>query len=187
MAIKSAVFVKGLNGTDPILEDGRPQIAFIGRSNVGKSSVINSLTGQKDLVYSSSKPGRTQEINFFLIDNRYYFVDLPGYGYARLSPKERDHLAKLVIWYFNFPVAQRTVVVLIDSKVGPTALDLEVLELLQGHGHKILVVANKIDKVTKGERARRIKEMGDQLGVEVVPYSAETHEGREQLLKLLLP
>jgi len=188
MNIKTAVFVKGINGTDPILDDGRPQVAFIGRSNVGKSSVINSLTGQKDLVRSSPRPGKTREINFFLVNNKAYFVDLPGYGYARMSPKEKEHLQRLILWYLvDEKIADQTVVLIIDGNVGPTGMDLEMLLLLQEHNLEIIVIANKMDKLKKGQQAKRLAELQDQLGVEpILPYSAETHDGREALLRILL-
>src|SRR3990167_7680582 len=99
MKIISAKFVKGITGTDDILYDGIPQIAFVGRSNVGKSSVINSLVNQNELVKVGKKPGKTTEINFFIINNKFYFVDLPGYGYAELSPIEKEKIRKRMLWY----------------------------------------------------------------------------------------
>ena len=96
--IKTAEFVKGVVGTDPILKEKIPQIAFVGRSNVGKSSVINALTGKKGLAISSSTPGRTLQLNFFLINEKAYFVDLPGYGYARASLKQAEKMRKMIMW-----------------------------------------------------------------------------------------
>jgi len=100
MKITSAQFAKGARGSDSIFEDGIPQVAFIGRSNVGKSSVINFLVGQNDLAKTSSFPGRTQKINLFLINKALYFVDLPGYGYAKVPNKLKDSLRVMVNWYF---------------------------------------------------------------------------------------
>ena len=97
--ITSAKFIKGAVGTDDIFEDGTPQIAFIGRSNAGKSSVINSLVSEKGLARTSSFPGRTQEINLYLINKAFYFVDLPGYGFAKLSQETREWLQKVIHWY----------------------------------------------------------------------------------------
>jgi GTP-binding protein len=187
MNIKSATFVKGVNGTDPIMDEERLQVAFIGRSNVGKSSLINSLTGEKDLVRSSPLPGKTREINFFLINHKSYFVDLPGYGYARMHPKEKEHLRRLIFWYLETPVQNRTIVLIIDAKVGPSDMDLEMLQYLQEHRHEVIVVANKVDKLKQGERIRQLKEIQDNMQTHMImPYSAETHEGRMELLKLLL-
>lgn len=185
--IKKATFVRGVNGTDPIMEDRRPQVAFIGRSNVGKSSLINSLTAEKDLVRSSPLPGKTREINFFLINNTSYFVDLPGYGYARMAPKEKEHLRRLIFWYLETPIENRKIVLIIDAKVGPMDMDLEMLQYLLEHGHEVVVVPNKIDKLKKSERARRFKELQEAIQTHIIiPYSSETHEGREALLKILL-
>lgn len=187
MNIKSATFVKGVNGTDSIMEDGRFQVAFIGRSNVGKSSLINSVTGEKDLVRSSPLPGKTREINFFLINNKTYFVDLPGYGYARMAPKEKEHLRRLIFWYLETPVAARMIILIIDAKVGPTDMDLEMLGYLQQHGHEVTVVANKIDKLKKNERQQQLKRIQEQIPSHmIVPYSAETHEGKQALLNLFI-
>lgn len=169
------------------MHDGRVQVAFIGRSNVGKSSVINSLTGEKDLVRSSPLPGKTREINFFLVNTATYFVDLPGYGYARMAPQEKEHLRRLIFWYLEEPVASRMIVLIIDAKVGPTDQDVEMLAYLQEHGHAVTVVANKIDKLGKNERAHQLKRIQEQIPSNlIVPYSAETHEGREALLKALV-
>ena len=101
MEIQSAEFVRGIKGTDPILNSGLPQIAFVGRSNVGKSSTLNALLNRKDLVAVSKKPGKTTEINFFLVNEKIYFVDLPGYGYARAGSKKREKIKKLIVWYLT--------------------------------------------------------------------------------------
>ena len=122
MNITSASFVTGIIGTDPILKEKHPQIAFVGRSNVGKSSVINSLVMRKDLVKSSSMPGKTREINFFLINKAFYFVDLPGYGFARMGAKGAEKIRKLILWYLGSGEARvKLVVLIIDSVVKPMA------------------------------------------------------------------
>src|SRR5881394_1791063 len=121
MNIKSADFVKGITGDDIILTDNIPQIAFIGRSNVGKSSVINSLANKKAMARSSSSAGRTKEINFFLINKDFYLVDLPGYGFAHGSLDERKNIQQLIYWYLTNPeVEQKKVVLIIDANVGVT-------------------------------------------------------------------
>src|SRR4030042_5590601 len=119
MKIESARFIKGVLGSDGIFENGIPQVAFIGRSNAGKSSVINSLVNQNDLAKTSSFPGRTQKINLFLINNSLYFVDLPGYGYVKIPDKLKNSLKAMVNWYFfvsNYE--QKKVVLIIDASVG---------------------------------------------------------------------
>lgn len=184
MNIATATFVKGIIGTDPILKEKLAQIAFVGRSNVGKSSVINSLLMRKDLVKSSSMPGKTREINFFLINKKFYFVDLPGYGFARMGAKGAEKIRKLVLWYLGSGEASVGLVVLIvDSVVRPMAYDKEMADILRAENIPFIVVANKIDRLNQTERAHNLKGIEAQLGVEVFPYSARTHYGREELLK----
>ncbi len=135
MEIKSAKFVRGITGTDRILEDKIPQIAFVGRSNVGKSSVINSLVMSKDLVKSSARPGMTREINFFLINRNLYFVDLPGYGYARISPKGAEKLRRLILWYLSSGEAKpKLIVLIVDVRIKPTPYDKEMVNILRQEG-----------------------------------------------------
>ncbi|MCX6781210.1 MAG: ribosome biogenesis GTP-binding protein YihA/YsxC, partial [Candidatus Magasanikbacteria bacterium] len=140
MSIRTATFVKGVRDNDPILKDGVPQYAFIGRSNSGKSSIINSLTNQKGLAKTSSFPGRTQELNFFLINKKFYLVDLPGYGYAQLSHEARAKLENLIRWYFfEQPNEQKKVVLIIDAALGPTPSDMEMLHALMAHDKNIII------------------------------------------------
>ncbi len=188
MIIKSAIFIKSVVGTDAILENGLPQIAFIGRSNVGKSSVINSLVNQKDLARTSSFPGRTQELNVFLINKSFYLVDLPGYGYAKIPKEKRDWIEKMSNWYFfgsNYD--QALVVFIIDAEVGLTKDDLQVLHKFDDYGKNVVVVANKIDKVKKTELARQLGKIQHMVGnYKVVPYSAEKKLGVSDLLSEML-
>lgn len=184
MEIKSAEFKKGIRGTDDILYEARPQIAFVGRSNVGKSSLINCLLGSKDLVKSGKVPGKTREINFFLVNKSVYFVDLPGYGFAKMNLDKREQLAKMIQWYFFEKVYKRKVVLVLDMKVGPTALDLEMLRILKEHNQDILVVANKADVLNQKERSSQIKNIAKKMpGMEIVPCSAKTSEGRGEILQ----
>ena len=183
MTITSAVFIKGILGTDKILKDGHRQIAFVGRSNVGKSSVINSLLMRKDLVKSSSMPGKTREINFFLINKKYYFVDLPGYGFARMGAKGADKIRKLILWYLGSGEAKVNLVVLIvDSMIKPMPYDREMADILRAENIPFVVVANKIDRLNQTERSHNLKTIESYMGAEVFPYSAHTHKGREELL-----
>jgi GTP-binding protein len=188
MNIKSAEFVKGVVGEDKILQDGTPQIAFIGRSNVGKSSVINSLANQKDLARTSSFPGRTQEINIYLINKSFYLVDLPGYGFAKASWKEREQLQKLIYWYLlDSDSEQKKVVLIVDANVGPTDLDLEILHALEEQEKDIIIVANKIDKIKKSEYKKLLQKVQDAVGdYKVIPYSAEQKIGLGSLINEIL-
>ncbi len=188
MKIESAQFIKGVLGSDSIFDDGIPQVAFIGRSNVGKSSVINSLVNQNNLAKTSSFPGRTQKINLFLINNSLYFVDLPGYGYAKLSGELKNSLRAMVNWYFfvsNYK--QKKVVLIIDAIVGPTRDDSDILHSLENYKKDIVVVANKIDKIKQTEYEEQFKTIKELIGVhQIIPYSAKKKIGVEELLKEIL-
>jgi GTP-binding protein len=182
MEIISAQFIKGVVGTDDILYDGVPQVAFVGRSNVGKSSVINSLTNRRALV----KPGKTTEMNFFSINDRaLYLVDLPGYGYAMLGPKQKEKIEKLILWYVMYSEAKpKRVVLILDVKAGLTDFDKEMLRVLKEHGHPSLIVANKCDKLNQKDLGLRLKAIQVEAGeAPVLPYSASEHTGRERLLE----
>ncbi|MEK7157278.1 MAG: ribosome biogenesis GTP-binding protein YihA/YsxC [Patescibacteria group bacterium] len=183
MKINSAEFLKGIIGTDVILVDGVPEYAFVGRSNVGKSSVINSLVNRKDLVKTSNRPGKTTEINFFGINTKKcYFVDLPGYGYAKRSPKEKESIEKLILWYLMYSDACiAKVVIILDFKAGITAFDEEMIRVLREKGYSYLIVANKADKLNQKEmvaQMRAIKEAAHE--VIVMPYSAVTAGAKER-------
>ncbi|HBH46696.1 MAG: ribosome biogenesis GTP-binding protein YsxC [Candidatus Jacksonbacteria bacterium RIFOXYC2_FULL_44_29] len=184
MKISSAKFIKGVVGTNEILDDGKPQIAFIGRSNVGKSSVINSLVERKALARTSSFPGRTQEINLFLINNSFYLVDLPGYGFTRTSKALRDRLEQLINWYlFTSPYIQEKIVLIIDAHIGPQENDLEILRCLEKYKKNIIVVANKIDKIKKSEYESQLENIQEVIGGHlVIPYSAKKKIGVTALL-----
>jgi GTP-binding protein len=186
MKIKSAEFVKGIIGEDKILGDNIPQVAFVGRSNVGKSSVINSLIG-RNLARSSSTAGRTKEINFYLINKDFYLVDLPGYGYAKTTLLERKNLRSLVYWYLMYSsVKLKKLVLIIDAKIGMTEYDLEVLRRLQEREKDLVIVANKIDKVKKSEYGAQMKKIQQTAGsVKVIPYSAEKKIGVRELMDII--
>ncbi len=190
MKIASAEFSRGIKGTDAILADGVPEVAFVGRSNVGKSSLINSLVNRKDLVKTSNLPGKTTEINFFSINNKQcYFVDLPGYGYAKRSPKEKESIEKLILWYLMYseaPIAKA--VLILDVKAGMTDFDREMVRVLREHDHPLVIVANKADKLNQKEMSaqlRAIKEAAHEAVV--VQYSATTatHKERDALLRII--
>lgn len=165
LKIESAQFVKGVLGSNIILEDGIPQVAFIGRSNVGKSSVINSLVNRRDLAKTSSFPGRTQQMNLFLINNSLYFVDLPGYGYARVPVALKKKLKAMINWYFFVSdYKQKKIVLIIDANVGPTKDDFDLLHTLEEYKKDIIVVANKADKIKKAEYEAQFKKIKELIG-----------------------
>jgi GTP-binding protein len=183
----SARFVKGLVGPDPVLADGTPQVAFIGRSNGGKSSVINSLTGQEGLARTSSTPGRTQEINVFLVENRFYLLDLPGFGYSKHPLETQRRLHRLIDWYlFQSPYRPKKVVLIVDAEVGPTDSDLEMLQGLEAMRKPIVIVANKTDKIKASRFGLRMREIQARVGAhKVIPYSSEKRIGQSELAEAL--
>lgn len=184
-------FIKGITGTDTIVDDVRPHVAFIGRSNVGKSSTLNALFG-KTVARVSKTAGKTREINFFLVDEKVYFVDLPGYGYARVSAKIADKLRKRIIWYFTeSEVKPRLTVLILDAKVGITPLDEDMLDILEEEGHEVLVVLNKVDKLNQKELHKAVKKLeedlsGRKIKWSFVPFSALKGKGRDALLSAIL-
>jgi len=185
MKIESAKFIKGVIGSDSALESNTPQVAFIGRSNSGKSSVINSLVNQNNLATTSSFPGRTQRINLFLINDSLYFVDLPGYGYAKVPNKLKNSLKAMVNWYFFVSdYEQKKIVLIIDASVGPTKDDLEMLYALEDYRKDIIIVANKIDKIKQTKYEEQFKTIKELVGVhKIIPYSAIKKIGVQELLK----
>jgi GTP-binding protein len=178
MKITSAKFIAAATTPDSFPRDRRPEIVFIGRSNVGKSSLINSLLGVKGLARTSSTPGRTQSINFFLINDEFYFVDLPGYGYAKTSKENRRAWGKLIEKY----LAQREQLVLsiliVDARHEPSPLDIQMKSWLQHFGIPYLVVSTKVDKLSANERRRSQRRAEESLETErVISYSSLTGEG----------
>lgn len=187
MDIISAEFVKGIRGTDKILYDGKMQIAFVGRSNVGKSSLINSLVNRNNLARSSSQPGKTIRLDFFLINNKWYFVDLPGYGFARFSKEKHEDIRKMMLWYLEYSeVKNRKVVLIIDVNVGITEFDKEMIRILTDHAIDFVIAANKIDKLKMGEKEKQLKQVQLDCGqAHVIAYSTKTGEGKHVLMKEL--
>lgn len=187
MNITSAKFIKGVVGQDNILENGIPQVAFIGRSNAGKSSLINSLTKSKKLAVTSKTPGRTKEINVFLINDTHYLVDLPGYGYARADNETIKKVSDLISWYLFESDFNYKAVLLIDSVIGPTKDDLGILEELEKHEKEIIVVANKVDKIKKSHYKNQLRKISEEVpDHRLIPYSSKTGIGQEELANELL-
>lgn len=184
MKISTAKFIKGIRGDDPILYDGKPQIAFIGRSNVGKSTCINSLLNKGELAKTGKKQGKTTEINFFLVNEKTYFVDLPGYGFAQGGHEMRDMIRDMIISYLTNPkVEPHAVVVIIDAKVGMTDFDRDVIDILRTEGAHAVVILNKADKLNQKELAAQLAAVRAEVPeVDVVPYSALEKKGSAQVL-----
>ena len=183
--IQSAEFIRSAPTAADLLRDERPQVAFVGRSNVGKSSLLNALLGRRGLARTSSTPGRTQAVNYFLINDRIYFVDLPGYGYAKASKDSRQRWGRTMDAYFDEALPAATVVLLIDAKVAGTRLDADAWQYLLAKGARPLPVATKIDKVPRGKRHAAMADLRRTVGIPaeepVIAISAETGEGLREL------
>lgn len=186
MNIRNAQFIRGIVGTNDIINDTKAQIAFVGRSNVGKSTLLNSLVGNKNLARSSSTPGRTQEINFFLIDQKVYVVDLPGYGYAKTPEKQREKIRKMIIWYLTYSeIKHKKVVLIIDAKAGMREFDLEMMDLLKEEGIDFIVILNKIDKLKQGEIVKTIRETKEKISderIKVITYSSKSQVNKNEII-----
>ena len=186
MNFNKAEFV--LSAVDPsgFLRDGLPQIAFAGRSNVGKSSVINRILGRKNFAHVGATPGKTSQVNYFKIDGRAYLVDLPGYGYAKVSKAERDRWGRLMENYFAAGLISLGVQI-VDARHKPTADDLTMIRWFYDTGCPVLIVANKLDKLKKSEIEPNLERIRQTLGpggeAEVVPFSAETGVGKDALIQ----
>ena len=163
-----------------------PAIAFAGRSNVGKSSLINCLVGARQLARTSATPGRTQFINFFALDEKWMFVDLPGYGYAKVPDRVRRRWASMIEEFFCEYSPLRMTIVIVDARREPTALDLEMVEYLEELAVPFVVAATKVDKVAKSRRARSIQDIKEGFsGSNVVSFSSLTGEGRQELWQMI--
>jgi GTP-binding protein len=180
MKITSAEFIKSAFAEEHWTTDGLPEIAFLGRSNVGKSSLINSLLQRKGLARTSNTPGRTQSINFFLINESFYFVDLPGYGYAKVSKAMRKDWGKMAEEYLLKRRELKLFIQLVDSRHKPTELDRDLSEWLEFHQKNTLVVATKTDKMSNNQLNKAMREIETALPErKIIAYSAETGKGRE--------
>ena len=185
-----AEFARSVGAQDGFLRDGLPQFAFAGRSNVGKSSVINRLLGRKNLAYVGASPGKTTQINYFLVDSRDYLVDLPGYGYAKVSRAEKERWGRLMESYFqqgsDFITAG---VLIVDIRHKPTADDVTMHTWFRETGCPEIIVANKLDKLKKSQVEPALALIRETLELDeedvLVPFSAEKGTGKEELLGLL--
>lgn len=162
-----------------------PEIALLGRSNVGKSTIINTLLNRKNLARVSSEPGKTRGINFYNIDDRLYFVDLPGYGYAKVSKEIKSSWGGFIETYLNFRPQLRMAVMLVDIRHSPSADDKIMYNWIAEHGLYHIVVATKMDKISRSQVKPRVQEIKKTLDigekVVVIPYSSETRQGKDEI------
>ena len=184
-----AEFVLSAVNAANFVRDGRPQVTFAGRSNVGKSPVINRILNRKNFARVGATPGKTTQINYFRIDDKIYFTDLPGYGYAKVSKGERDRWGMLMERYFAEPGLVTVGVLIVDSRHKPTADDVTMCDYFKSTGCPLIVVANKLDKLKKSEiepniaRVRETLELDD--SVTVIPFSAEKGTGKTELISAI--
>lgn len=185
-----AQFVRSAAKPADFPRDTLPQVVFAGRSNVGKSSVINRLLNRKNFARVGSAPGKTTHINYFCIDQKLYLVDLPGYGYAKVSKQERDRWGRLIEAWFADPGRMALGILIVDARHRPTADDCTMAEVFLSAQKPFLVVANKLDKLKKSEVEGNVQQIRDTLALpEAVPlilFSAEKGEGRGELLGQIL-
>lgn len=189
LVIRSLEFIGGMAAVGGWRPDvGLPEIAFAGRSNVGKSSLLNRLVHRKKFARVSNTPGRTREINFFKVNDQFVLVDLPGYGYARISKERRAEWRPLIESYLRDSRGLRGIVELLDVRHEPTADDRRMLEFLGDLGVPTIVVLTKIDKLAPSQRSRRIADVSSELGLDVdqcIAFSAVTGEGRNELAEAI--
>ena len=188
--LQRAEFVRSAAKSADFPRDGLPQVVFAGRSNVGKSSVINKILLRKNLARVGAAPGKTTHINYFLIDEKLYLVDLPGYGYAKVSKAERDRWGRLIESWFADNALMTLGIMVVDARHKPTADDCTMAEWFKQSGKPFLVVANKLDKLRKSEIEPNLARIRETLGlpddVKVIAFSAEKGEGRQELLSEIL-
>ena len=189
MVIKNVNLEKVCGVTSKIPDNKLMEIAFAGKSNVGKSSLINGLMNRKSLARTSSKPGKTQTINYYNINDQLYFVDLPGYGYAAANVKVKAKWGKLIEDYLHQSKMLKAVFLLIDIRHAPSENDRIMYDWIINRGHKPIIIATKLDKIKKSQINKQIKLICDTLDVEndtiVIPYSAISKQGRDEIYDLI--
>ena len=190
MNLQKAEFLTSLTDLSKLPKDSLPQIAFSGKSNVGKSSVINRVLQRKNFARVGETPGKTIHINFFRIDNRAYFVDLPGYGYAKVAKCEKERWGRLMEAYFSDPTRISLGILIVDARHKPTENDVTMAKYFQGSERPWVVVANKLDKLKKSEVEPNLALIRETLALDpqtpLIPFSAEKGTGREDLLREIL-
>ncbi|ASS98666.1 YihA family ribosome biogenesis GTP-binding protein [Geobacillus thermocatenulatus] len=191
MNVKKAELVTSAVKLEQYPDGGRPEVALAGRSNVGKSSFINKMINRKNLARTSSKPGKTQTLNFYLINDSFYFVDVPGYGFARVSKQERQKWGNMMETYFTTREVLKAAVLLVDLRHPPTKDDVMMYEFLKHYEIPVIVIATKADKVPRGKHQKHAKIARETLrmadGDPLILFSAETGQGKDEAWAALLP
>ena len=189
MIIKNAVLETVCGVTSKLPENTVPEVAFAGKSNVGKSSLINALMNRKSLARTSSQPGKTQTINFYQVNGSIYFVDLPGYGYARANEHVKAQWGKMVENYLHRSRQLRAVFLLVDIRHKPSENDCVMYEWIREHGYQPIIIATKLDKINRSQIQKQLKLLRDTLNADkdarVIPFSATTKQGREEIYEII--
>lgn len=182
-------FILSAASEKQFVRDGMPQLAFAGRSNVGKSSVINRLVNRKNFARVGASPGKTSQINYFKIDGKLYLVDLPGYGYAKVSAAEKEKWGKMIEGYLHNSKELRAVFLLVDIRHKPSANDKQMYDWICHNGYEPVIIATKLDKLKRSQVAKSLKEIRIGLGLpkegKILPFSAETKQGRDEIWALI--
>lgn len=189
MVIKNVSLETVIGVTSKIPENQMPEIAFAGKSNVGKSSLINALMNRKSLARTSAQPGKTQTINFYNINDALYFVDLPGYGYAKVSLEAKEKWGKMVERYLKKSRQLKAVFLLIDIRHEPSANDRQMYEWILSNGYRPIIIATKMDKLNRSQIQKHVKMVKQGLEVDsntiVIPFSAVSKQGRDEIYALI--
>ena len=189
MVIKNVSLEKVCGITSTLPDNKLPEMAFAGKSNVGKSALINGLMNRKSLARTSSQPGKTQTINYYNINDEMYFVDLPGYGYATANEQVKAQWGKLIEDYLHQSGKIKAVFLLIDIRHKPGANDVQMYDWILHQGFEPIIIATKLDKISRGQVPKHLKMIREGLGVVkntvIIPYSAQTKQGREEIYELL--
>jgi GTP-binding protein len=190
MKVTQAEFIISAVGPKQYPEDALPEIALAGRSNVGKSSFINKMLNRKSLARTSSKPGKTQTLNFFKINNTFYFVDVPGYGFARVSKTEKEKWGNMIEEYFTSRKELKTAIQLIDVRHPPTKDDQAMYSFLKHYEIPVIIIATKVDKISKGQWQKHEKIVRETLQMDkadkLVLFSSETGQGKDEAWKMII-
>lgn len=189
MVIKSVNLETVCGVTSKLPVNTKPEVAFAGKSNVGKSSLINALMNRKSYARTSAQPGKTQTINFYDVNDEIYFVDLPGYGYAKASKTEVEKWGKMIEKYLSVSKQLKRVFLLIDIRHEPGENDKMMYEWVVASGFEPVIIATKLDKIKRSQLDKQIKQIKSTLdapaGIRIIPFSAETKQGREEIYEII--
>ena len=189
MLIKSVELETVCGITSKLPDTDMPEVAFAGKSNVGKSSLINGLMNRKSLARTSAQPGKTQTVNFYLVNDQVYFVDLPGYGYAKVSVEVKEKWGRMIERYLKGSRMLKSVFLLVDIRHQPSGNDKTMFDWIVGNGYRPVVVATKLDKLNRSQVQKHVKMVRDGLGMAredvLIPFSAQTKQGRDEIWELM--